>query len=354
MIAESKPHSEALAPENIPNPFAEEESMENRGEVRMKPLRILFLGGAKRVSIGRMFLDAALRLGFQGELFSYELDKEVPLAEIATIIPGLRWNDRKLMDDLRRVCDEYEIDIVVPFVDPAVEVAAKLDGYKRGDNGIVRSATHTDAEHVALIFDKVEANTLFISSGLPVPKDYPMRGAFFPMIAKPRFGSASQGIMILHRPTELADIPNQEDYLIQEYVARREEFTVDCYVSRADGEVICAVPRRRLAVVGGEVSSTVTFHDTEIEALTRKTLKHTGLRGPVTVQLLRDMTDGRLMLMEINPRLGGGAVCSVHAGADLPFMILSDLLGSKPEPCDDWAGGVKICRYMQEVVFRTE
>ncbi|MDE6126751.1 MAG: ATP-grasp domain-containing protein, partial [Muribaculaceae bacterium] len=78
-----------------------------------------------------------------------------------------------------------------------------------------------------------------------------------------------------------------------------------------------------------------------------------GLRGPVTVQLLRDTTDGRLMLMEINPRLGGGAVCSVHAGADLPFMILSDLLGSKPEVCDGWQAGVKISRYMQEVVFRT-
>ncbi|MDE6126472.1 MAG: ATP-grasp domain-containing protein, partial [Muribaculaceae bacterium] len=300
MIAQGKPNAEALAPEDIPNPFAEVESMENRGERLLKPLNILFLGGAKRVSIGRMFLDAALRLGYRGNLFSYELDKEVPLAEIATIVPGLRWSDPQLMDDLRRVCTTYAIDIIVPFVDPAVEVAARLDGFRRADKAVTRSATHTDPAAVARIFDKVEANTLFLASGLPVPKDYPMRGAFFPMIAKPRFGSASQGIMILNRPTELADIPNQEDYLIQEYVAKREEYTVDCYVSRADGEVVCAVPRRRLAVVGGEVSSTVTFRDDAVESLTRRTLAHTGLRGPVTVQLLRDTTDGRLMLMEIN------------------------------------------------------
>jgi len=352
MIAESKPHSEALAPEDIPNPFAEEEAMENRGELRAKPLRILFLGGAKRVSIGRMFLDAATRLGYRGELFSYELDSEVPLAEIAAIIPGLRWNDPGLMDELRRVCGRHSIDIVVPFVDPAIEAAAMLDGFRRPDNGLVRSATHTDASEIARIFDKVEANTLFLSRGLPVPKDYPLRGAFFPMIAKPRFGSASQGIIILHRPTELADIPNPEDYLIQEYVARREEFTVYCYVSGADGEIVCAVPRRRLAVVGGEVSATVTLRNPAIEALARETLRQTGLRGPVTIQMLRDTTDGRLMLMEINPRLGGGAVCSVHAGADLPLMILSDLLGTKPAVCDNWLDGVKICRYMQEVVFK--
>jgi len=33
------------------------------------------------------------------------------------------------------------------------------------------------------------------------------------------------------------------------------------------------------------------------------------------------------MIMEINPRLGGGAVAAVHAGADIPAMIISEALG---------------------------
>ena len=73
--------------------------------------------------------------------------------------------------------------------------------------------------------------------------------------------------------------------------------------------------------------------------------------GAVTVQLIHDLDcPGRLLVMEINPRLGGGAVCTVAAGCDIPAMIISEALGfavdaAEPRP------GVRICRYMQEVVF---
>ena len=40
----------------------------------MKCIRILFLGGAKRVSMARMFKSAARRLGYEAEIFSYETD----------------------------------------------------------------------------------------------------------------------------------------------------------------------------------------------------------------------------------------------------------------------------------------
>ena len=34
-------------------------------------------------------------------------------------------------------------------------------------------------------------------------------------------------------------------------------------------------------------------------------------RGPVTVQLIRDRKSGHNMVMEVNPRLGGGVVTSI-------------------------------------------
>jgi hypothetical protein len=56
--------------------------------------------------------------------------------------------------------------------------------------------------------------------------------------------------------------------------------------------------------------------------------------------------------MEINPRLGGGAVCSVHAGADLPGYILDEWQGIELPSNVVCQADVKICRYMQEVVFK--
>ena len=58
-----------------------------------RSVNILFLGGAKRVSIGRMFIDAGRRMGFEVKLFSYELESHVPVSVIAEIIIGLRWRD---------------------------------------------------------------------------------------------------------------------------------------------------------------------------------------------------------------------------------------------------------------------
>lgn len=309
----------------------------------MKKVRILFLGGAKRVSMGEKFINAGRQLGLEVELFSYELSPYVPIASIARIITGRRWNDPALENDLHRHISELGIDILVPFVDGAVEAAARYRD-KYADVWVPSG----DALLGALMFDKVEADRLFRSCGLPVPGNNS-----YPMIAKPRFGSASKGIIVLATPDELERRAiSGNDYLLQEYIADRREITVDCYVALS-GEVIAAVPRYRIETQGGEASVTETFRDNEVEELADRTLRATGLRGAVTIQMLRDNHSGRLMLMEINPRLGGGAVCACHAGAMLPEFILRDFLNMPLAPCHDWKPGIRICRYFAEISFDT-
>ena len=140
-----------------------------------------------------------------------------------------------------------------------------------------------------------------------------------------------------------------DEYLIQTYYPDREEYTVDCYISKR-GEALCISPRKRLEVVGGEVARTVTVDYPEIIDASRKAISGLGLRGAVTLQYLLDLHTGHLMLMEINPRLGGGVVCSIHAGADIPGMILEEFLG-RPLKESEIRPGVMICRYFDEAVF---
>ncbi len=42
------------------------------------------------------------------------------------------------------------------------------------------------------------------------------------------------------------------------------------------------------------------------------------------------VTMRRMCIIEINPRFGGGAPLAIHAGADFPKWILSELIGKKP------------------------
>lgn len=306
----------------------------------MRRVRILFLGGAKRVSMAEKFINAGQKLGVEVDLFSYELSREVPIATIATVLTGCKWKDPEIYNDLNQKVTENGIDILIPFVDGAVEVAARY----RDQYGKV-SVPVGNAIGAATMFDKIEADKLFRRNGLPVP-----RQNVFPLIAKPRFGSASKGIKIIEAEADLNALTSPEKYLLQEYISQRKEITIDCYVSLA-GKVIATVPRYRIETQGGEASVTETFHDKEIESLACETLKKTGLSGAVTIQMLRDTRDGRLMLMEINPRLGGGAVCSCHAGANLPEFILRDWLGVEQTVCDNWKSGIRICRYFSEVAF---
>lgn len=311
----------------------------------------MFLGGAKRVSMGRMLIAAGVQLGMEVNLFSYELSREVPVAEIATVIIGRRWSDPELTEHLHSVVEENAIDILLPFVDPAVEVAIR---YCVSDPGVWTPGGN--AEMARMMFNKTEADSLFRQLGIPVPDAADTCSKDCRIIAKPRFGSASKGLRILSHDEycQLALSDESSGFLCQRYIENRKEYTVDCYVAH-NGEVICAVPRIRLEVAGGEVVTTQTIHDEEIEQLSHCLLRQLELTGPVTLQFLREVypdgNSGKAMLMEVNPRLGGGAVCAVHAGANIPLCILKEFAGKPLTPYRDWAD-VKICRYMQEVVFR--
>lgn len=313
-------------------------------------VNILMLGGAKRVSMGRMLIEAGRRLGKEVKLFSYELDKRVPVSAIATIIKGLRWSDPQLMEDLHEVVAQHDIDILIPFVDGAVGVAAEFRDLSPGRVW----APVGDRTTVEAMFDKAKAEKAFIDAGLPIPQSYVKGRPMFPLIAKPRFGSASRGIEIITGPRQFKNIVSGEElYVIQEYIANRREYTVDCFISDGGG-ILCAVPRLRVEVIGGEVSRTITVRNEELESLARKTISRLELRGAVTLQFIEDLDTGRLLLMEINPRLGGGAVCAVHAGADIPSYILRSALGLPLDPCTAWRAGTEIVRYQQEVVFYPE
>jgi len=314
----------------------------------MERLNILFLGGAKRVSMARMFKHAAAELGREAVIFSYEINRCVPVACEATIIEGSRWNAPDVLEHLDGVVDRYSIDIIVPFVDGAVGVAAAYRAKYPG-KVFVPSGSSDTAE---LMFDKVLAAEAFEKKGIAIPVTYRPGDPCMRLIAKPRHGSASKGIIEISTLDVLNNVMLAHgEYLIQERIDNREEFTVDCYVSVSDGRILTVSPRRRNATVGGEVSDTETVDMPEAVALASEVLCAFDLRGAVTVQLIRDLDIyGRLLVMEVNPRLGGGAVCSVEAGADIPQLILREALGLELNHMDA-RPGVRISRYMQEVVF---
>ena len=298
------------------------------------------------MSLAEHLIKAGKKLGLDISIFSYELDEKVPLASVGTILKGKKWNDADLFLDLHNQITRNGISIVLPFVDPAIEVAELL---KAGNQDLFIPTCGKDICHI--MFDKVLSERWFIEKGLPIPPSFSQNDQIqFPIIVKPRTGSASKGIKVIEDAEEWDKLDNKDNYVIQQFIADREEYTVDCYVTTS-GKIISIVPRLRILTAGGEVMNSETRRDKDLIAISEKVLMSGNFKGPVTIQFLRDKKTGAAYIMEINPRLGGGVITSIEAGADITEFILRNYLGEELQPCDNWKDRTLMTRYFKEVIF---
>lgn len=307
---------------------------------------ILFLGGSRRVSMAQLLKESGKRLGCEVEIISYELDTEVPIALEGEVIHGKRFDDPKVIDDIAGIVKERGIKIILPFINSAIEIASLCKERIPGVFVPVSDFTMTSR-----LFDKVEAARLFKEAGFPMPRTYSVIENEMPAIVKPRKGGSSRGIKIFHNVEDLMILQDLDKYIIQEYIGHNNEYSVDCYVS-ATGEILCTVPRERLEIMGGEVTRTRTCRNGQLIEMSRKVLEYFKLTGPVTIQFLHDLDNDRFLLMEVSPRLGGGVICSIYAGAPIADYIILEALGEKVTPASGWEDGVLMARYQKEAIFR--
>ena len=308
-------------------------------------INILFLGGAKRVSLANHFIREGMNRNITINIFSYELDSQVPIAAVGKVIVGKKWRDGDLYDDLLRVIKDNSINIILPFVDPAIVVSSKIKGLC--PNVFVPVS---DIQLSEMMFDKVLSSEWYEDKSISQPRIYHTPAEFnFPIILKPRTGSASKGIFVCKSKDEVPDV-DLSQFVIQDYIEQHTEYSVDCYVSQT-GIVTSIVPRIRLETAGGEVTKSMTIKDETIIAECYKILHSGKFRGPITIQFIKDNINGKVYVMEINPRFGGGVVTSIGAGSGIINMILDEYDGKLISPNTYWRDNTIMVRYFNEVIF---
>lgn len=310
-----------------------------------KNINVLFLGGSKRVSLAEQLIGSAKSRGINIFIFSYELSENVPISLVATVIVGLKWSDNRILNHLMEIINLYDIQFVLPFVDPAIDIASKL---KKIFPYIYVPCCSTELCQIML--NKKLSAKWFNEKSISIPETFTVEYIKYPAILKPIIGSASKGIKIIYNQSELYSIVNIDEYLIQYYISNNIEYTVDCFVSKAH-EVISIVPRIRLETAGGEVVNTLTRKDELIIELSKKILQSDCFVGPITIQFLKDLSDDKVYVMEINPRLGGGVIASIAAGVDIMGLLIDEYLGMSLSVICDWRDSTLMMRYFKEVIF---
>jgi carbamoyl-phosphate synthase large subunit len=136
--------------------------------------------------------------------------------------------------------------------------------------------------------------------------------------------------------------------LAQRFIAG-EEFDV---VALGDGRELCGAVAMRKTVVTrlGKAWGAVTIHDDELLEVSRRIVTNLGWRGGCEVELLRGSADGRLYLIEVNPRFPAWVYLASHAGANLPLGALCLALEWPLPPLDRYRSGVFYVRHAAEMV----
>jgi carbamoyl-phosphate synthase large subunit len=320
---------------------------------RQKTWRVLITCVGRRVELVQAFREAGRLLRQPTMVYGTDVSWLAPAMHIvdrAVQIPPIE--NPRYIPSLLQLVEKQKIDLVVPTIDTDLpKLSAGREKFERLECRILVSPPET----VEICQDKVKTFEWLTAAGLSTPatwtyEEFQKRRRFrFPYFIKPRFGSASLGARRVGSMEELwAFAPLVPNPLIQEF-AEGVEHTLDVYLG-FDGVVKCVVPRRRIDVRWGEVCKGQVVKDTGLMAVGRRVAE--ALPGPIgvwTVQTMRDR-DGRIQVIEINPRFGGGAPLSIAAGAHFPKWLLTELQGRRPRIAfDGFTDGMQMLRYDQSV-----
>jgi len=287
--------------------------------------------------------------GFGGKILatdSSSLSAGFFMADINEIIPQA--DEHSFLDRLFQIVKMYQVEVLMP--------SSGSDIYPYSENR--KQLAEMGAEAIVSDRDKLEIcrdkmltfQTLSNKFVLPFTTAESDKIDTFPVLAKPRFGKGSRGIVKIDDESDLRYIISKRDDLVfQEYLPGTE-YTVDV-LSDLDGKPIIAVPRIRMQTKAGISTKGRVLRDPALEMDCMKIAELVGIRGPCCMQM-KESAEGRLKLIEINPRMGGGTIFTSLAGANFPAMLLDMIEGrqvSLPVISE-----ITVIRYFEEFVLRSE
>lgn len=167
--------------------------------------------------------------------------------------------------------------------------------------------------------------------------------ASFPLIIKPRWGSASIGLFKVDdldslqeafyaceraiQKSLLAGFGTTDAVIIQEFI-EGPEYGVDILFGKAEN-FIGFTAKQKLAMRAGETDKAVTVDADPFDDIIQSIAQHSSHRGNMDCDFIEK--DGTLYLLELNPRFGGGYPFTHCAGANHVRMLLDDFLDNPLE-----------------------
>lgn len=291
----------------------------------------------------KILLSSIGRRGYLVKYFKEALapDDQVWGADNNPCAPGFVYCDHTVLlpqvvknhypQALLEICRKNSIDIVIPLIDPELEVLSTWqECFSNAGVMLLVSPEST----IRMASDKYKTVQFAVENNLAVPQTFirvnkaldqiAADKLSWPLMIKPRKGSASVDIEYCHDRLQLeAAWKRTDDPMIQE-VVQGQEFGYDLFGDR-DCRSVSVYCKKKLAMRAGETDKAVSTNDPVLIDFGKKLLGALKLLGPADVDVI--LTDQGPKLLEINPRFGGGYPCSHLAGANFCRKIVAMFKG---------------------------
>ena len=326
-------------------------------------MNILFTCAGRRNYLINYFKEV---LEGDGKIYATDMQLTAPAlvdADTAIQVPAIYSSE--YIPSLIHIVKENNIKAVISLNDLELPILSKA---KPELEALGAKVIVSDERAVKIAFDKWETVKFLEESGLKSPKTYidfeKAKKALesgelkFPLVIKPRWGSASIGIdfpedmeelelayklqTIRLKRTILAEASKDDiDHavLIQERIPGKE-FGMDV-LNDFEGNYQGTFVRQKLQMRAGETDKAVSIIDEKFNTIGEmigQNLRHIG-------NLDCDVFEhnGELYVLELNPRFGGGYPFSHEAGMDTAGAYIAWLKGEK--------GIDKFNHYKEEIMF---
>ena len=291
-------------------------------------------------------------LGNSGKVIATDMQMNAPAlvdADVAIKVTSIYHPG--YIDQIIKICKDYDIRLLISLNDLELPVIA-AQKHRLEEIGV--QVVVSDVAVIDICFDKWKTTRFIHEAGLITPKTFididkaleaVARGELtFPVVVKPRWGSASIGIefpdskeelllayqllqLRLHK-TILANASNadaEHAILIQEKI-NGQEYGMDV-LNNLSGEFVKAFPKKKLAMRAGETDKSVSVENKALSDIGRilgNKLRHI---GNLDCDIF-ETSDGYCIL-ELNPRFGGGYPFTYEAGADFAAVLIEWANGNK-------------------------
>ena len=300
-------------------------------------------------------------------------------SEIDSFIKNLPASSPYFIEHILTIAVKNKINVIQPLVTKELELfSSNIEAFYQAGIAVCVSPI----ENLQIANDKGKLLEVLQSSAIDVPRfvkisnvadfETALRQMGYPCVPvcfKPTKANGSRGFRIIDnsvRKSEilfnqkpntvymsyqdavatLSEAENIPELLVMEYLPGKE-YSVDMLLD--NGKTIYSIPRLREAMSGGiSTDCTVIEEQDVIEYCTdvAETLK---LHGNIGIQVRRDV-DGKVKILEINPRVQGSIVCCAAAGVNLPYYGIKLAL-KEPIPNVPVKWGTRMVRHWKETYY---